>query len=327
MLCAVFLVCLCACAWPSLGQHAVIIDTDIGSFMDDSFSVAFAVQSKFIQVKLIVTCTDDTTARAKVLAKFLTLMGSDDIPIGIGLKNDNHTHHDLFEWAADFDLAQYRGGVFEDGIGKMAGVIQDSNTPVDIIAIGPMTNFPSLLSKYPGVVNNSKVYAMAGSIYKGYLNSSTPASEYNVNLCPSCMSSLLKADWFVQITPLDTCGTFALNATLLESMIAATNNVSLALTSQLLYYCIGTVNVHDGCIFYGKDIHFPILFDVVATLLTLPVSDKLLSLTTLPLTVKDDGYTVVDKDNGTPTSVALNWQPNGESYFMNYVVQVLRNTS
>ena len=323
MLSAVLLVFMCACTCQSQGLQPVVIDTDIGSFMDDSFSVAFAVQSKFIQVKLIVTCTDDTTARAKVLAKFLTLMGRDDIPIGVGLKNDNLTNHDLFEWGADFDLSQYRGGVFEDGIEKMAGVIQDSSTPVDIIAIGPMTNFPTLLSKYPSVVTNSKVYAMAGSVYKGYLNSSTPSSEYNVRLCPWCMSLLLKADWFVQITPLDTCGTFTLNAKLFESMIATTNNVSLALTSQLFYYCL----VHeDACVFYGNDIHYPILFDVVATLLTLPVSDKFLSITTLPLTVKDDGYTVVDKENGTTTSVALSWQPNeGESYFMNYVVEVLRD--
>ena len=90
----------------------VIIDTDIGSFVDDSFAVVYAAQSSNLDIKLVVTCTDDTTARARVTAKLLTIIGRDkDIPIGIGLKNDNRTAHTLFDWATSYDLSSYKGGV------------------------------------------------------------------------------------------------------------------------------------------------------------------------------------------------------------------------
>ena len=42
-------------------QRPVIIDTDIGSDIDDSFAIGLALQSsEYLDVKLIVTCTDDT---------------------------------------------------------------------------------------------------------------------------------------------------------------------------------------------------------------------------------------------------------------------------
>ena len=161
-------------------------------------------------MQLVVTCTDDTTTRAKIVAKLLTIAERDSVPIGIGEANSNQTRHTLWGWAQDFNLSDYKGGVYEDGVDQMAKIILASETVVDIIAIGPMTNFPHLLDKYPDVVKKARIRAMAGSIYRGYGNSTTPAQEYNVMMCPYCMQRMLKAGWNVSITPLDTCGTATL---------------------------------------------------------------------------------------------------------------------
>ncbi len=127
-------------------KHPVIIDTDIGSFIDDSFAIVYAAQSEELDIRLIVTCTQDTTTRAKVVAKLMKLLGRDD---GIGIKNSNNTHQSLIGWGAEEDLSTYKGGVFPDGVSKMAEVIKSSEEIVEIIAIGPMTNFPSLIQRYP----------------------------------------------------------------------------------------------------------------------------------------------------------------------------------
>ena len=80
----------------SASLQPVIIDTDIGSDIDDSFAIALALQSsELLDVQLIVTCTDDTTARAKIAAKLLTIAGRDSVPIGIGQANANETVHTL----------------------------------------------------------------------------------------------------------------------------------------------------------------------------------------------------------------------------------------
>lgn len=250
-------------------SHPVIIDTDIGSDIDDSFAIGLALQSsEYLDVKLIVTCTDDTTVRAKIVGKLLTIAGHDAIPIGIGYANDNKTRHILWNWAQDFNLSDYKGGVYEDGVDQMAKIILSSDTVVDIIAIGPMTNFPYLLQKYPDVVKKARIRAMAGSIYRGYDNSTTPAEEYNVMMCPECMQQLLKADWDVTITPLDTCGTTTLPPQFSQPFIASSNLWSFGLGGSLLYFC--TVLPCQLTTATSP------LYDTVATLLTLPNADEYL---------------------------------------------------
>ena len=70
-------------------------------------------------------------------------------------------------------------------------LILNSPTLVNIICIGPMTNFPELLKCYPNVASKAHIYAMAGSISQGYHNSPTPVPEYNIHMCPWCMQKCL----------------------------------------------------------------------------------------------------------------------------------------
>lgn len=299
----------------AITKQPVIIDTDIGSFIDDSFAIVYAIQSQELDVKLIVTCTDDTTARAKVTAKLLKLIGRDDIPIGIGIKNTNKTNHYLFDWARNEDLSAHKGGVFADGIGKMAEVLSGSDEVVDIIAIGPMTNFPSLVQKYPESVKKARIRAMAGSIKVGYNGSQIIAPEYNVALCPWCMEVLLTSGWNVTITPLDTCGSFELDADEVKHMLEADNKAALALVSTLTYFCIVNESPGDEC---HLKVGTPVLYDVVATLLAVPkVAAQFLEIADLDLQVNGTGFTVVDNVHGVRTSVALQWSGKGERQFAN----------
>lgn len=292
------------------GKQPVIIDTDIGSFLDDSFAIAYAVQSPDLEVKLIVTCTDDTTARAKVAAKLLRLLGRDDIPIGVGIKNENRTHRFLFDWARNENLSEYKGGVYENGVRKMYDILTHSDEMVDIIAIGAMTNFPTLLEKYPESVKKGRIRAMSGSINTGYDGEKKPVAEYNVAVCPWCMEVLLKAGWNVTITPLDTCGNFALDASEVKQVLESSSKASLALPSTLVYFCITNELPEDMC---DLKVGTPILYDVIATLLAIPtVANRFLEFSEMKLSVNGTGFTLVDAVNGTPTSVALHWKENGE---------------
>ena len=63
----------------------VIIDTDIGTDIDDTWAVLMALNSPELDIKLIVSSTGDTILRAALLAKFLDRCGRTDIPIGIGI--------------------------------------------------------------------------------------------------------------------------------------------------------------------------------------------------------------------------------------------------
>src|SRR5471032_934954 len=65
----------------------VILVTDIGTDIDDSWALALALRSPELDVKLVLTDPADTVYRADVAAKFLEAAGRADIPIGIGDNN------------------------------------------------------------------------------------------------------------------------------------------------------------------------------------------------------------------------------------------------
>lgn len=63
-------------------------------------------------------------------------------------------------------------------------------------------------------------------------------------------------------------------------------------------------------------------YDVVAAYMT--TSLDFLRITTVPLTVTSDGYTVVDKVNGSKVDAALNW--SNEQKFLDYAVSIITKT-
>lgn len=72
----------------------VILDTDIGLDVDDVWALAHLLNCPELDIKLITTCTGDTTYRAALVAKMLEVAGRTDISIGVGLagKGSLKTH-------------------------------------------------------------------------------------------------------------------------------------------------------------------------------------------------------------------------------------------
>ena len=87
------------------GKQPVIIDTDMGSFDDDPVAIAFALSRPELDVKLVITCSDHTTERARIAAKYLTLIGRDDLPVGIGdNRNISTNFHIIYRpWANGYN--------------------------------------------------------------------------------------------------------------------------------------------------------------------------------------------------------------------------------
>ena len=285
----------------------VFIDTDIGTHFDDSAAIAFALKSPTLEVRFILTASGDVTARTKVAAKYLQLAELDYVPLGVGLPNQNSSGvNGLFAWAQDYDLKNYKGGVFLNGTDEMGKRILESPCKdIVILEIAPAANMPYLLSKYPGIVKKARVKAMAGSIHRGYENSSTPTNEYNVKMCPKCMRELFQSGMNVTITPLDTCGVFELSNTSLRTVFAAPNPLSVAIAVSWAFWC----TYYPCTPLVVSD--YLVVYDVVGAFLAHPDPQTLLNIQPLKIWVTDEGYTVVNDAKGTPMDVALTWKANG----------------
>src|SRR3989475_5536528 len=64
----------------------VIIDTDIGDYVDDAFALALALRSPELQILGITTTFGDTETRAKLVDRLLGETGHSDIPVAVGAR-------------------------------------------------------------------------------------------------------------------------------------------------------------------------------------------------------------------------------------------------
>jgi inosine-uridine nucleoside N-ribohydrolase len=267
----------------------VILDTDIGSDIDDTWALALMLKAPELDIKLVTTDTGDTTYRAKIVAKLLEVAGRADVPIGIGIPVV-HAPSSQASWVEGYDLSSYPGPVYEDGVGALVDTIMDSPEPVTLTCIGPVPNIEAALEREPRIAERAQFVGMHGSVRRGYGGSETIAAEYNVARAPSACRAALVAPWDVTITPLDTCGIVKLEGERYQTVRDSGDPLVQAVIEN---YRIWVENSEWGQGF-DPDTGSSILFDTVAAYLAF--SEELLVMEKLGLRVTVDGFTVIDED-------------------------------
>src|SRR6516164_7533507 len=71
-------------AQPSGKPKPVILTTDIGDDIDDTWALGLLLKSPELDLKLVLGDYGKNQYRAKLLAKFLQTVGHSNVPIGIG---------------------------------------------------------------------------------------------------------------------------------------------------------------------------------------------------------------------------------------------------
>lgn len=185
----------------------VILDTDIGTDIDDTWALAMLLRSPELDLRLVTTCTGDTTYRAKLVARLLEIAGRTDVPIGVGVPTEmGADHRRQAEWAEGYDLAAYPGEVREDGVEALIDSVMCAGEPPTILAIGPLTNLGEALRRRPEVGERARFVGMQGAVYRGYDGSPEVTPEYNIRADVPAAQAVFAAPWHMTITPLDTCG-------------------------------------------------------------------------------------------------------------------------
>ena len=293
----------------------VILDTDIGDDIDDSWALVMLLKSPRFDIRLITTTQGLGTQRATIIAKYLTIAGRTDIPIGIGAEEDLKTGFKLKNWVGDFKLSDYPGKVRADGVQALADVINQSPVPVTVIAIGPLGTLAAALRKDPGIAAKANLTGMQGSVHKGYGNAPGPAPEYNVYSDIPGAKLVLAAPWkSIAITPLDTAGNVHLSGEQYQRIKRSPEPLLRALIASYLSYL--KVDDPETIAWSGTN------FDTVGIYLSDPQNRSLLNLEKLKITVTDNGLTLVSL-NGNEMEMATSW--NNRDAYNEHLTKVLTN--
>lgn len=272
----------------------VILDTDIGTDIDDTWALAMMLKCPELDVKLVVTDTGDTTYRAGIVAKMLQIAGREDIPVGVGLPLAPDEPRQA-AWVEGYDLADYPGRVAPDGVQALIDAIMSSDDPVTLVCIGPVPNIAEALAREPRIAERARFVGMHGSIRRSHGGRLGVIAEYNVVAYPEACQKVFSAAWEMTITPLDTCGVVSLDGEDYRRVRDCDDPVTRAVIENYRVWAPDEAPLTRSSI----------LFDTVAVYLAF--RDDLLVMEELGIRVTDDGFTVID-ESAKRINCAAEWR-------------------
>ena len=201
--------------WPLL-LHAVppekipiLLDTDIGTDIDDAFALALIVRSPELDLLGVTTVSGDTQARAQLAAKLLWESGFRRVPVVAG-EAGRPLPIEQARWAKDFRSPQLQAG---NAIDFLDATLRRRAGKTTIVAIGPLTNIAALLKKDPPIAKKiNQIVLMGGSIHHGYGEDPTPVAEYNIAADPPAAHAVFSSGLQILMVPLDVTAMLQLHA-------------------------------------------------------------------------------------------------------------------
>lgn len=172
-----------------MSKRPIIIDTDPG--IDDAVALAIALFSDKLDVKLITTVagnvsldkvTYNTLRLLKFYGKEIPVAKGADSPLILPLKDASNVHGKSGMEGFDFEEPDEHLLLKENAVGAMHRIIMESDEPITLVPIAPLTNIALLLKVYPEVKKNIReIVLMGGSAGRG---NKGVMSEFNIATDP-----------------------------------------------------------------------------------------------------------------------------------------------
>ena len=168
----------------------IILDTDIGTDVDDAFALVMAVKEPEIDLLAVTTVYGDVDLRARMAKRLLNLLGKSDIPVAAGQSQPLFDGKDSYwgGWEGKGLLEPLNEPITYDSdnaIDLMYGILKSASEKITLVAIGPLTNLAVLINNHPDVLPKVKeIICMGGTLQPN-------DEEWNVQCDPEAAYQLL----------------------------------------------------------------------------------------------------------------------------------------
>ena len=281
-------------------MNPVLLDTDLGTDIDDTWALAMLLNSPEIDLKAVVTTHGDVDYRAALVARLLELGAQNNVPIGTGVGSGTLERHPQRAWLDGYSLDEYASEVHRDGAALLIETVLGSAEPVTVLTIGPASTVAAALEREPRIAENARFVGMHGAIRRGYRGSPDPVPEYNVFVDVAAFRTVLAAPWPIVLTPLDTCGDVVLRDTRYQRFLhEAPGDLAAAVRANYRAWA-ATFDAGDL-----PDRRSTTLYDTVAV--HLAYTTEFLEMEQLPISLADDGLMAVSS-SGRVVTAATAWR-------------------
>ena len=277
----------------------IILDTDIGTDVDDAFALALILQSPELDLLAVTTVAGDTQARARLAAKMLHEVGKSSVPVAAGEPGPSQPI-DQTRWADGFAGPPL---VKEKAIDLLRREINRRPGEITLVAIGELTNVAALLKSDRAIGKKIKRIAlMGGAINHGYGLDPEPVAEWNIKSNPAAAQVVFAAGVPILMAPLDVTAMLQLDAAARQPIFTRLTPLTNALT--LLYHL------------WNQET--PTLFDPMAVALV--IDPSLCELKELAIEVDAKGMTRAVE--GKPANAAVGMRTDPAKFFQFYLSRV-----
>lgn len=171
----------------------IVLDTDVGTDVDDALALALAMASPELELVAVTTVAGDTTLRARIAARLLALAGRADIPVHAGCTQPlaspggfawfGHEGEGILEDAARDVVAD------EPAVDALLRLFRGDDG-LELVAVGPLTNLAVALERDPAVARRVARLTVMGGWLRGAVvggNPLPPSVDYN--LCADAVAA------------------------------------------------------------------------------------------------------------------------------------------
>lgn len=179
---------------PSPRRRRILLDTDMGTDVDDALCLALAVASPELELVAVTTVSGDTHLRAQIARRLLELAGRADVPIFAGEQRPRRSAASFFWHGGEGQGILAPGDAPridpEPAVHAIIRLLRE-DPDLEIVAVGPLTNLAAALDAEPALLERlPRLTIMGGHLrdisYGGH--GFSPGVDYN--LCSDPESSL-----------------------------------------------------------------------------------------------------------------------------------------
>lgn len=274
----------------------VILDSDLGSDVDDAFALALLLASPELEIVGITLGHGQTDKRGRLACRLLYETGREDIPVALGRPTSLVVGHPeiagadprQFSWAEGFSTVEPIDTPAADFI---ADQLRRHPGQIILISVGPVSNLADLITEDPEALQLAKgVYSMLGSFYLGYGSSPVPSAEWNVRADIPSARSLSSSNVPITYAGLDVTAFVELKAEQRQALWSHGSPLTDAL--EALYRL------------WGRET--PILFDPVP--IGMVLWPELFRARAAHVRTTAEGFTVIDESRPPNSRVAMSIQ-------------------
>jgi len=186
----------------------LILDTDIGTDVDDCLALAFVLGSPELELEGVTCVYGDVALRARMALKLLRLAGRSDVPVMLGsaqtLLGIRPIHWPGHEGVGLLDAGDDGfAPAAEHAVDYLVRTVMENSGKIHLLAIGPLTNVALAFRREPRLADRLAHLTIMGGAFRGRDGLGLPYAEHNFVCDPEAARIVLAAGAPTTLVPLD----------------------------------------------------------------------------------------------------------------------------